>query len=91
MPYTSNKLRALRDLFGYSQSAVAFQMSVAQSTYCRYEGGTSKPDADELETVAHFYGFTFAEFMAHDSRQLVQMAVTRDAFIKSRIRGGVLT
>lgn len=88
MPNICNKLRALRDLFGYSQSAVAFELNVAQSTYCRYENGTSKPDADELETVARFYGLTPGEFLEHEPRQLVLMAVARETFIKSQIKGG---
>lgn len=85
MPLTPGKLRLLRDLFGYSQSAVAFTLNVPQSTYCRYENGTSKLAADQLQIIAHCYGLSPGEFLELDSKQLILTVMGRDKFIKSRI------
>ncbi len=81
----STKLRVLRDLFGYSQAAVAYSLDIAQSTYCRYETGASKPDVDQIVRLAQLYGLSPGELIDQDTKELVKITVTRDAFIQSRI------
>lgn len=88
MLYIPTKLRLLRELFGYSQSAVAFTLNVAQSTYFRYENNMAKLDADQLEVVSRFYGLSLSEFLELEPKQLILTAIGREIFIKSRIRGG---
>lgn len=88
MPFCPTKLRRLRELFGYSQAAVAYSLTIAQSTYCRLETGKSKPDPDQLEAVARLYGLSVGEFLEHDSNQLVALVVSRPIFVKLRKMGG---
>ncbi|MCX6214936.1 helix-turn-helix transcriptional regulator [Spirosoma sp.] len=82
MPFNHIKLRRLRELFGYSQAAVAYSLNVAQATYHRLESGKSKLDADQLEAVTRLYGITVEEMLTYDSTQLLQLVVTREAFMK---------
>ncbi|ADB37199.1 helix-turn-helix domain-containing protein [Spirosoma linguale] len=84
MPFNYTKLRRLRELFGYSQAAVAFTLNVAQSTYYRLEAGKSKLDPDQLKAVARLYGITVEELLEYESSQLVQLVLSRDSLVKLR-------
>ncbi len=81
------KLRRLRELYGYAQSTVAFELNIDQSSYGRLEQRTDYKVLEQLSHVAAFYGFTLVELLTCDTDTLIQKSVSRDTFVKSK-KGG---
>lgn len=49
------RLRALREKKGLTQSEAAKKMGIVRSTYSNYEAGNREPDNDTLKKFAEFY------------------------------------
>lgn len=83
------KLRRLRELYGYSQSTVAFELKIDQSSYGRLEQRTDYKTLEQLAHLATLYGFTLAELLTLDTDSLLREAVSRDTFVKSKGEGAI--
>ena len=55
-----NKLKALRDLKGWSQEELAKRLQVSRSTIGNYEQGTREPKYEDLEAIADVFNCTMA-------------------------------
>lgn len=49
---TRNKIRAIREVKGYSQDFMAEKMNISQKTYSRIESGNVKLDIDRLKQIS---------------------------------------
>jgi transcriptional regulator with XRE-family HTH domain len=49
------KLKSLREKYGYSQQTVADALSMSQNTYSLLETGKTKLDVERLILIAEFY------------------------------------
>ena len=56
------KLRNIRLTKGYSQTEIADQIGLNQSTYCRLESDKLSPKADWLMKLALLYQMEISEF-----------------------------
>lgn len=74
--------RPLRELFGFSQTYVAFKIGVSQSLYCRAENGQIKPTFSLIEGVCSLYGVSLVDFLGKTKRDLLDQ-VTSSAIFKS--------
>lgn len=72
----SAKLRRLRQVFGYSQEYVAFNLGMSQPAYCKWESGKTHPSIDKLEFVAGLYQLTLGEFLQGNDTELLRRLFT---------------
>ena len=49
------RLKELRKLYGYTQKDVAERLGITQSSYIRYENGTSEPTLQCLVHISEIY------------------------------------
>lgn len=60
--HIANTIRELRTGRGLSQETLAQQIEAAANTVSRWETGTYKPSADELERLARLFGVSISVF-----------------------------
>lgn len=77
--------RPLRELYGYSQTYVAFKVGVSQSLYCKAENGQAKPTFSLIEGICLLYGITVVDFLGKPKKDLITQVVTSDLYIKNRL------
>lgn len=82
----SGKLRRLRQLFGYSQEYVAFNMGMTQPAYCKWESGQTQPSIGKLETLACLYQLTIAELLSGNDAEVVKKLLM-DQHLAERLLG----
>lgn len=51
----SDKIKALREKKGLSQTEVAQKLNIQQGSYSNYERGKRTPDIEALKRIANFY------------------------------------
>jgi transcriptional regulator with XRE-family HTH domain len=76
--------RPIRELFGFSQTYVAFRVGVSQSLYCRAENGQIRPTLDLIESVCSLYGISLVDFLGKTKRELLDQVVSSDVFRSSK-------
>ncbi len=76
----SAKLRRLRQVFGYSQEYVAFNLGMSQPAYCKWESGKTHPSIDKLEFVAGLYQLTLGEFLQGNDTELLKQLIADGRF-----------
>ena len=82
----SGKLRRLRQLFGYSQEYVAFNMGMTQPAYCKWESGQTQPSIDKLEVLACLYQLTISELLSSSDADVVRRLLM-DEHLAERLLG----
>ena len=82
MPLISDKLRALRHLYGYSQEYVSLKLGQSQPSYSKFENGKVLPKIDTLERMSQLYDLPLADIIAKTSTELVAQVVANPDFIK---------
>ena len=63
----SKKLKALREIKGWSQEELARRLGVSRSKIGNYEQGTREPGFEDLEAIADIFNCTIA-FLIEDGR-----------------------
>lgn len=81
MPLLSDKLRALRQLHGYSQEYVSLKSGQSQPNYSKIESGQIQPKLNTLEKVADLYQIDMADLLSKTSVQLVAQVAARPDFV----------
>lgn len=56
----ANKIKALRDLKGWSQEDLAERLGISRSAVGNYEQGTREPDYETLENLADTFNCTMS-------------------------------
>lgn len=74
--------RPLRELFGFSQTYVAFKVGVSQSLYCKVENGQVKPTFTLVENICSLYGISLIDFLGKTKRDLLNQVINGDRFKK---------
>jgi transcriptional regulator with XRE-family HTH domain len=69
------KLRKLREIHGYPQEYVAFQLGVSQAAYSKKETGRTELSLRVLEQVARLYNISLADLISLTLQELMIMAV----------------
>lgn len=69
------KLRKLREIHGYPQEYVAFQLGVSQAAYSKKETGRTELSLRVLEQVAMLYNVSLADLITLTLQELMIMAV----------------
>ena len=68
--------RPLRDLYGYSQTYVAFSIGVSQSLYCKAENGQVRPTLSLIEGICALYSISVIDFLGKEKKELLAQVVS---------------
>ncbi|GAB4038745.1 helix-turn-helix domain-containing protein [Spirosoma gilvum] len=86
----SEKLRRLRQFFGYSQEYVAFNMGMTQPAYCKWESGQTQPPINKLEGLANIYQLSLGELLTENDIDIIRKLLADERFAEKLMgRGGV--
>lgn len=72
--------RPLRELFGFSQTYVAFKIGVSQSLYCRAENGKIKPTLNLIEGICLLYDVSLVDFLGKTKQELIAQVIDSAVF-----------
>ncbi|MEZ0610241.1 helix-turn-helix domain-containing protein [Fibrella sp. WM1] len=90
MQMLSEKLRRLRQLFGYSQEYIAFNIGMTQPAYCKWESGQTQPSLTKLQELAGLYQLTIGDLLNENDIALIQKLLADSHFAERLLgRGGV--
>ncbi|GAB3706172.1 hypothetical protein GCM10027592_39400 [Spirosoma flavus] len=88
MPLLSEKLRRLRQLFGYSQEYIAFNMGMTQPAYCKWESGQTQPPINKLEGLANLYQLSLGDLLAEDELEMIRKLLADERFAEKLLGRG---
>lgn len=76
--------RPLREIYGFSQTYVAFKIGVSQSLYCRAENGQIRPTLSLIESICSLYDITLVDFLGKTKQELLAQVLSSQVFRSSR-------
>jgi transcriptional regulator with XRE-family HTH domain len=88
MRVLSEKFRRLRQLFGYSQEYVAFNIGITQPAYCKWESGQTSPSIDKLEDLAKLYQVTVGELLNDNDLEMIRKLMADEHFAEKLLGMG---
>ena len=62
----SKKIKELRERYNYTQSYVAQQLGIKQSSYNKYEHGIARPEYEKLVKLAQLYDVSVDYLLNND-------------------------
>jgi len=71
----ATKIRKLREIHGYPQEYVAFQLGVSQAAYSKKETGKTELSLTVLQQVSGLYGIRLTDLIDLNLQDLIIMAV----------------
>lgn len=77
MEIFATKIRKLREVHGYPQEYVAFQMGISQAAYSKKETGRTELSLIVLQQVSQLYNIPLTDLISLSWQDLVVMAVQR--------------
>ena len=77
MEVFATKIRKLREVHGYPQEYVAFQMGISQAAYSKKETGRTELSLMVLQQVSQLYSIPLTDLITLSWQDLVVMAVQR--------------
>lgn len=80
MPMLSEKLRRLRQFFGYSQEYIAFTIGMTQPAYCKWESGQTQPSLTKLEELANLYQLSIGDLLTETDLEIVRKLMADERF-----------
>lgn len=90
MPVLSEKLRRLRQLFGYSQEYIAFNIGMTQPAYCKWESGQTQPSINKLQDLATIYQISIGDLLNDDDIEIIRKLLADEHFAEKLLgRGSV--
>ncbi|MGF7219188.1 transcriptional regulator with XRE-family HTH domain [Spirosoma lacussanchae] len=69
------KIRKLREIHGYPQEYVAFQLGVSQAAYSKKETGRTELSLTVLQQVSQLYGISLIDLLNLTTQDLIIMAI----------------
>lgn len=83
MSTIATKLRKLRELHGYPQEYVAYQMGISQAAYSKKETGKTGLSLSVLEQVASLYHISIMDLIGLSLTDLLIMAVRKTTVVNA--------
>jgi transcriptional regulator with XRE-family HTH domain len=74
----STKIRKLREMYGYPQEYVAFQMGISQAAYSKKEAGRTELSLFCLHKVALIYGLSIVDLISLTAQELLLKVLQSD-------------
>lgn len=76
--------RPLRDLYGYSQTYVAYKLGISQSCYCKIECGKISPTISQIDKICSLYNIKMSDFLEKNRQELFAQIVATNEFVIRR-------
>lgn len=83
MSAIATKLRKLREIYGYPQDYVAYQMGISQAAYSKKETGKTELSLTVLEQIAGLYQISMVDLIGLSLSDLLIMAVQKTANVNA--------
>lgn len=71
MQVIGTKVRKLREIYGYSQAYVAFQLNISQAAYSKKESGRTDLSLSCLNKLADIYHISIIDLISLNTRDLL--------------------
>jgi len=78
MEHLTTKVRKLREIYGFSQESVAFEMGISQAAYSKKETGQTELSLNCLEKLAGIYKLSIMEIISLSTQELLIMVIRKD-------------
>jgi transcriptional regulator with XRE-family HTH domain len=78
MEHLATKVRKLREIYGFSQESVAFEMGISQAAYSKKETGQTELSLNCLEKLAGIYKLSIMEIISLSTQELLIMVIRKD-------------
>ena len=86
----SEKIKALRDLKGWSQEELAERLGISRSAVGNYEQGTREPDFETLENLADTFNCTMSYLVEPISKLQDEVKVVYEMLNNSLARDNLI-
>ncbi len=73
----TTKVRTLREVYGYSQEAIAFQLGISQAAYCKRECGKTRFTFDCIQKLACVYDLPMTVLISSTTQELAIQALEK--------------
>jgi len=73
------KIRKLREIYGYPQEYVAFQLGVSQAAYSKKETGRTELSLTVLQQVSSLYNISLVDLLNLNLHELMVTALQQSA------------
>ncbi|SEJ61288.1 Helix-turn-helix domain-containing protein [Dyadobacter koreensis] len=88
-PFTMNlmglKVRKLREIYGYSQEFVAFQIGISQAAYSKKESGRTDLSLSCLSKLANIYCISMIDLISLNTQELLLKVIQTDSKMSSLV------
>jgi transcriptional regulator with XRE-family HTH domain len=78
MEHLTTKVRKLREIYGFSQESVSFEMGISQAAYSKKESGRTELSLNCLEKLAGIYKLSIMEIISLSTQELLIMVIRKD-------------
>nr|WP_299417271.1 helix-turn-helix transcriptional regulator [uncultured Emticicia sp.] len=78
MEHLATKVRKLREIYGFSQESVAFEMGISQAAYSKKETGQTELSLNCLEKLANIYKLSIMEIISLSTQELLMLVIQKD-------------
>ena len=78
MEHLATKVRKLREIYGYSQEYIAFEMGISQAAYSKKETGRTELSFGCLEKLASIYKLSMMVIISLSPQELLIMVIQKD-------------
>lgn len=78
MEHLATKVRKLREIYGFSQESVAFEMGISQAAYSKKESGRTELSLNCLEKLAKIYQLSMMEIISLSTQELLMLVIQKD-------------
>ena len=78
MEHLATKVRKLREIYGFSQEYIAFEMGISQAAYSKKETGRTGLSLSCLEKLASTYKLSMMEIISLSPQELLMLVIQKD-------------
>lgn len=79
------KVRKLREIYGYSQEFVAFQIGISQAAYSKKESGRTDLSLSCLAKLSNIYCISMIDLISLTTQELLLKVIQTDSKIGSLV------
>ena len=72
-----DKFRTLRNVYGYSQEYLAFQLGISQAAYSKKENGQTQASLIDLQQIVLIYGVSISDLLQLSVSELLQLSMSK--------------
>jgi transcriptional regulator with XRE-family HTH domain len=78
MKQLATKIRKLREIYGFSQESVAFELGISQAAYSKKESGRTELSLSCLEKLAKIYQLSITDIIGLSTQELLMLVIQKN-------------